>query len=296
MRGTGLATPGRPTGLPLTHRHRHRRLALLAVALAGAAALVVVPVAIRVTRTTTPTCVGPSTAGAVSVGAGIGAGAIGLSVVPGAGPRVPVSVRSANAPASVTRLGTLWLTAPGQPAVALGRRGPDCWGGAAPTALLAEVAIRTAGDAAAPVVARFALPAPLVSGAALLARARAATLRLVALRQVTDGRRSTTARPARVTTRYAGSTVVSSSASGILRFSWPGWRDGFEWITPGIEASVVLGDTTVDGVRAVRVAGAVAETPLWMQLDIDPSTGAVLADSMNGANHVMSSTYTPIGR
>jgi hypothetical protein len=31
-----------------------------------------------------------------------------------------------------------------------------------------------------------------------------------------------------------------------------------------------------------------------MILDIVPSTGAVIADSMNGPNHVMTSRYAPV--
>jgi hypothetical protein len=65
-------------------------------------------------------------------------------------------------------------------------------------------------------------------------------------------------------------------------------------VVPGIQASVVLGSVSVGGVRAIRVAGAVAHTPLWMILDIVPSTGAVIADSMNGPNHVMTSRYAPV--
>lgn len=267
----------------------------MGVALAGAAALVTVPVAIRLVRAANPSCVGPATVGAVSVGAGIGAGAIALSVVPGSGRRLPVSVRTANAPAAVTGLGTVWLTAPGQHPVALAQRSAQCWGGTAPATLLADVQVRAAAGQAVPVLARFALPAPISSGAALLTRARAATRGLVALREVTDGRRSMAARPARVTTLYAGTAVVSTSSSGVLRFAWPGWRDGFEWMTPGIVASVVLGQTVVDGVHLIRVAGAVADTPLWMQLDIDAVTGRVVSASMNGPNHVMSSTYRSIG-
>jgi hypothetical protein len=270
-------------------------LALLAVALAAAAALVVVPLAVRAARSATASCLGPQDAGAVSIGQGIEAGVIALTARPAASGPTAVSVRVDNGPAPVMAAGTLWVTGPGAPPSALARRTDGCWSGKVPRAVLAAAVVRSAAAADGPVLGRFALPTQLQSGVALLDKARQATLRLAALHELTLGRRSTTARPQAVVTSYTGSTVTSRSSAGTLRFAWPGWRDGFEWMVPGIQASVVLGPVTVGGVPAVRVAGAVVQSPLWMVLDIEPSTGTVLADSMNGPNHVMTNRYTPMG-
>jgi len=270
-------------------------LALLAAALLAAAALVVVPLAVRAARSAAATCLGPDDAGTVSIGQGIDAGVIAFTARPGTSATTPVSVRIDNGPASVMSRATLWAAGAGAPVIALERRTPGCWAARVPRAMLAGVAVRASTVPGAPVVGRFALPAEPRSGAALLDRARQATLRLGALREVTLGSKSVSAAPQAVVTAYAGSMVTSRSSYGIQRFSWPGWRSGFEWMVPGIQASVVLGTVAVDGVRAVRVAGAVAQTPLWMVLDIDPASGVVLADSMNGPNHVMTNRYMPAG-
>jgi len=279
----------------LARRAPYRRVALIAVALVAAAALVAVPLAVRAARSSPTTCLGPQDAGTVSIGQGIDAGVIALTAQPGASSATPVSVRIDNGPASVMSRGTLWASGAGSPAIPLARRTAGCWGAQLPRAMLAAIAVRTSSGPDAPVIGRFQLPGELRSGAALLAKARQATLRLAALHEITLASKSVTATPRAVVTAYAGSTVTSRSGDGTQRFSWPGWRTGFEWMVPGIQASVVLGAVQVGGVPAVRVAGAVVQSPLWMILDIDPATGAVLADSMNGPNHVMTNRYTPAG-
>jgi len=279
----------------LAGRARHRRFALLAVALAAAAALVVVPLAVRAARSAPASCLGPQDAGTVSIGQGIEAGVIALTARPAASGPTSVSIRIDNGPASAMGAGTLWVSGPGAPPSALARRTDGCWSGEVPRGVLTAVVVRTSAAPDGPVLGQFALPTQLRSGVALLGKARQATLRLAALHELTLGRRSTSARPQAVVTSYTGSTVTSRSPSGTLRFAWPGWRDGFEWMVPGIQASVVLGPVTVGGVPAIRVAGAVVQSPLWMVLDIEPSTGTVLADSMNGPNHVMTNRYTPVG-
>ncbi len=276
-------------------RHPYRRLALFGTALVAAGILVAVPLALRATRSGSPTCLGPATVGAVSVGSGIGSGVLALTSVPGAGARVPVSVQVDHGPAAVSALQRLWLISPATGPIALSRSGPSCWSGTVPRGALDDVQIASRPDRAAPALARFVTPEPMRSGAELIGRAQLATRRLKAVREITLGRRSLAVRPTLVDTLYSGTTVASRSAGAVERFAWPGWRDGFEWMTPGIQASVILGDTRIGGRRAVRVAGAVVQTPMWMELDIDPTTGVVLADRMNGANHVMTSRYLPIG-
>jgi hypothetical protein len=279
----------------LAARHQYRRLALLGTALLAAGVLVAVPLVVRAARSGSPTCLGPSSAGAVSVGSGIGSGVIALTTVPGAGVQVPVSVQVDNGPAAVAGLQTLWLISSAAGPIPLTRTGSPCWSGSVPRAVLGDVRVAVGATSASPELARFALPDPARSGALLIGRARAATRRLVALRELTLGRRSVAARPTLVDTFYVGTTVVSRSAGGVDRFAWPGWRDGFEWMTPGIQASVILGEIRIGARRAVRVAGAVAQTPLWMEIDIDAASGVVLADHMNGPNHVMASRYSPSG-
>lgn len=278
----------------LPGRAPYRRLALVAVALVAAAALVVVPLLVRAARSAPTTCLGPSDAGTVSIGQGIDAGVIALTVRPSAAATTSASVRIANGPTSSASRRTLWISGPGVPATALERRGSGCWAANVPTAVLTNADVRVSPIAGAPVLGHFALPAQPQSAAALLARARQSTLGLAGVRELTLGRRSLTAPAQAVVTVYSGSTVTSRSAFGVQRFAWPGWRSGFEWVVPGVQASVVLGSVSVGGVRAIRIAGAVAQTPLWMVLDIVPSTGQVIADSMNGPNHVMTSRYTPV--
>jgi len=271
-------------------------LVLLAVALVAAAVLVVVPLAVRAARSAPATCLGPEDAGTVSIGQGIDAGVIALTAQPGtSGSATPVSVRIDNGPASVMSRGTLWVSGDGGPAMPLAHHTAGCWAAQVPRAMLAGIAVRTSAVPGAPVIGQFRLPAELRSGAALLAKARRATLRLAALHELTLASKSVATAPQAVVTAYAGSTVTSRSGDGTQSFRWPGWRTGFEWMVPGIQASVVLGTVQVGGVPAVRVAGAVVQSPLWMILDIDPATGAVLADSMNGPNHVMTNRYTPAG-
>jgi hypothetical protein len=279
----------------LARRAPYRRLALLAVALVAAAALVIVPLAVRAARSAPATCLGPQDAGTVSIGQGIDAGVIALTAQPGTSSATPVSVRIDNGPVSVMSRGALWVSGGGRPAIPLDRRAAGCWAAQVPRTMLAGIAVRTSAVPRAPVIGRFRLPSELSSGAALLAKARQATLRLAALHEITLASKSVASPPQAVVTAYAGSTVTSRSGAGTQRFSWPGWRTGFEWMVPGIQASVVLGTVEVGGVPAVRVAGAVARSPLWIILDIDPATGAVLADSMNGPNHVMTNRYTPAG-
>lgn len=270
-------------------------MALLAVALLAAAGLVAAPLAVRAARSTPASCLGPDDAGTVSVGQGISAGVIALTAAPGSAAVTPVSVRIDNGPADTMAAGRLWISGPGSAEIALARRTAGCWAASVPRSVLGRAVVRGAAGAAAPVLGEFSLPADPRSGAALLALARQATLRLAGVREYTLGRKSMSAVPKPVQTLYRGSTVVSRSAFGVLSFSWPGWRSGFEWITPGIQASVILGTVTLDGVPAVRVAGAVAQSPLWMVLDIEPTTGIVIADSMNGPNHVMTNRYAPVG-
>jgi len=269
-------------------------LALLAVALVAAAALVIVPLVVRAARSAPATCLGPADAGTISIGQGIDAGVIALTAKPGTGAMTPVSVRIVNGPASAAARGTLWIFGPGARAIPLGRRQAGCWAADVPQTVLASADVRASAALGAPTLGHFSLPADPRSAAALLARARQATLRLVGVRELTLGRRSLSARPQAVVTLYAGSMVTSQSSYGVQRFSWPGWRSGFEWMVPGIQASVVLGTVSVDGVQAVRVAGAVRQTPLWMVLDIATSSGVVLADSMSGPNHVMTNRYAPV--
>lgn len=272
----------------------YRRLALVAVALAAAGALVAVPLVARTVRSAPASCLGPADAGTVSVGQGIDAGVIALTAGSGTPAATPVSVRMVNGPASAMAAGTLWISGPGTTGIALGRRVAGCWGADVPRTVLASASVRASAAPGAPALARFSLPTDPRSGAALLALARRATLKLAAMREYTLGRKSMSATPQAVQTLYQGSTVISRSTYGILRFSWPGWRSGFDWMVPGIQASVVLGTVTVGGVPAVRIAGAVDQTPLWMELDIEPTSGVVVADSMNGPNHVMTNRYTPV--
>ena len=276
-------------------RHPYRRLGLLGTALIAAGILVAVPLVLRATRAQASTCLGPAAPGAVSVGSGIGSGVLALTALPEAGERVPVSVQVDHGPSAVSGLQRLWLISSGTGPIALARSAAFCWSGTVPRAMLSDVQVRSGPDGAAPLLARFGLPDPARSGAALIARAQAATRHLEALREVTLGRRSLEVRPTLVDTLYSGTTVASRSAGELQRFAWPGWREGFAWMTPGIQASVILGEIRIGGQRAIRVAGAVVQTPLWMELDIDPRTGMVLADRMNGPNHVMTSRYVPVG-
>lgn len=280
----------------MARRAPYRRLALLVVASVAAAALVIVPLLVRAAHSASATCLGPADAGTISIGHGIDAGVIALTVKPGLTATAPISVRMVNGPASAAARRTLWISGPGAPAVALVRREPGCWAAAVPQAVLASADVRGSAASGAPVLGHFAVPARPRSAAALLARARQATLGLAGVRELTLGRSSLAARPQAVVTDYAGSTVTSRSSYGLQRFSWPGWRSGFEWVVPGIQASVVLGAVSVDGVQAIRVAGAVAQTPVWMLLDIVPSSGVVIATSMNGPNHVMTNRYTSVAR
>jgi hypothetical protein len=294
-RDSGVAE-GSVAEVSLAGQAPYRRIALLVVALVAAAALVVVPLVVRAARSAPATCLGPADAGTVSLGRGIDAGVIALTAMSGRAAQTPVSVRMVNAPRAAMASQTLWIFGPGAPGIALDRRTTGCWGADVPRSALADASVRASSSADAPTLGRFSLPADPQSGASLLALAHRATLGLAGLREYTLGRKSVVATPQPVQTLFEGAMVVSRSAAGVLRFSWPGWRSGFEWMTPGIQASVVLGATTVGGVPAVRVAGAVAQTPLWMELDIDPSTGMVVADSMNGPNHVMTNRYAPVVR
>jgi hypothetical protein len=260
------------------------------VALIAAGTLVAVPLTLRAVRTSS--CLGPGDPGVVSVGTGIGSGVIALTVHPDGPGTVTVSVRTASAPGHITDQSTLWVSGPGASPTALGRRHDGCWQGRLPRSALAMLSVRAGTSGAEPVVARFAVPPGIVSAGPIVARARGATLALSSVRERTLGRSSVLEPPHAVDTLYAGDTVVSRSAHGIQRLVWPGWRAGFAWVDPGLEATVVLRRRVTRGVQVVTVAGAVADTPLWMVLEIDRATGLVLGDRMYGPGHIMSSTYT----
>jgi hypothetical protein len=276
-------------------RHRYRRLALLLLALAAAAVLVAVPLVARALRDTATSCLGPDDRGVVSIGTGVGAGVLALTVHPDTATRVTASLRMASGPLSATA-STLWVSGSGVRSTAFGRRGTGCWQGGLPRAAIAAVSVRTSSVASGPVLARFALPPALPSAAVIVGRARAATLALTALRERSVGRSSVHERPQAVETLYAGDRVVSRSRYGVQRFAWRGWREGFAWVVPGLHASVILGHGTLGRVPVIIVAGAVVQTPLWMVLQIDAASGAVLADSMNGPHHIMANAYDPLVR
>ena len=272
-------------------RYQYRLLALMILAAIAAGAFVVGPVVARALRSTRQACLGPSDAGVVSVGQGMGSGVVALTERPGASETTPISVRMVNVPASDAAVGTVWISGPGATPTALHRRGAGCWAGSVRPSVLTGAEVRLASGSSARPYVRFALPLHPVSGARLIALAGRYSRRVAAVREVTYARGSTSARLQVVISRYAGSTVVSHSSYGTQRFLWPGWRTGFEWITPGIDASVVLGTTTFAGQQITQVAGAVVRTPLWMVLDIVPGTGQVLWDSMNGPNHLMTNQF-----
>jgi hypothetical protein len=273
-------------------RSAYRVLAPMLVALLAAGALVVGPVVARALHSAPASCLGPGDPSTFSVGQGLGAGVVVLTGRPADGAPTAVSIRAVNLPAQLTNPQRVWIAGPGSAAVALGRRSVGCWIGAVPPAALTHAVVRASANPASPILAAFALPLHPQSGADLLARARRNSMGLASLREVTVGRPATSAPGHVVVSEYAGARVISRSSDGTQSFAWPGWRAGFEWVAPGIESSVVLGPSVRGGQQVVRVAGAVARTPLWMQLDIVPATGRVVWDSMNGPHHVMTSRFT----
>lgn len=236
-------------------------------------------------------CLGPASPGVVSIGAGLDAGVVALTARLGAAGQVPVGVQMIDVPAADASTAGLWVSGPGSPPSELRRDAAGCWTGTVPRSALAELRVRGAAPVS-PVLATFALPAQAASAAALLGRARAHTLASAGVRDVTLARGSTTSPWERVISDFSGTSVTSRGPYGAQTQSWPGWRTGFAWVAPGIEASVVLGMTALDGRPVEQVAGAVAGAPMWMRLDIDPVSGAVLWDSMNGPHHVMTDQLT----
>jgi hypothetical protein len=277
-------------------RSPYRLLALMAIALIAAGALVVGPLVARARHSSPEACLGPGDPGTFSVGKGIASGVVALTEQPGTHATTPVSIQMLNVPVADAAVSELWISGPGAAPTALSRHGTGCWMGSVPPSVLTSATLRLSPNATAPVYMRFVLPADPVSGAALMALARRNTLHLEAVREVTSARPSMSAPPQWVISTYSGATVVSHSSDGTQSFSWPGWRTGFEWVTPGIDASLVLGTAEFDGQKVVQVAGAVIQTPLWMVFDIVPRTGQVLWDSMNGPNHVMTNRLAPLTR
>lgn len=264
----------------------------LALALGLAGAIVLVP---RATSPDAPAerpaCPGRS-GRALSVAAGTGSGRtlVALTLRPQAGGRsAVVGVQILSVEALRTR--GLRLTGTNGRAVALTPSAtPGCYVGQARTEDLrrAQVSARLGSRQA---VVAFALPAHPRPGRALLARARRATIRLSALSETIAARPSPSVPPALVRTRYRGALVVSRSATGVQRLRRPGWQRDFYWVTPGLEATALLGPGRIGGRRVEMLAGVVRGAPVWMTLAVEPATGRVLQARMLGAGHFMLSRY-----
>ena len=138
---------------------------------------------------------------------------------------------------------------------------------------------------------RLALPERPGPAAALLARARRATLALPALQEQIAARPSLSVPVARVRTIYRAGVATSVSGKEVTRLPWPTWRSGFYWVSPGLQGARVVGTTGPPGRRLALVSGQVRDAPVWMTLAVDPASGRVESSTMLGAGHFMTSRY-----
>lgn len=272
-----------------------RRLRLIlpvALALGLAGAIVVIPRAVSPDAPAERAACPGRSGRALSLAAGTGSGSalVALTLRPRAGGRPAAVGVQVLSPEPVRASGLRLTGAKGRAVALTASATPGCYvGRASPEDLRsARVSVRL-GTRRATVA--FAVPARLDPGTELLARARRATLRLSTLNETTAARPSLSVPAAVVRTRYRGPVVVSRSATGVERQRWAGWREGFYWVTPGLEATALLGPGRIGGRRVEIVAGAVRGAPVWMTLAVEPATGRVLQARMLGAGHFMLSRY-----
>ena len=95
-----------------------------------------------------------------------------------------------------------------------------------------------------------------------------------------------------VRSRYRGNGVTTVSGGQRDTLRWPRWWTGFDWVTPGLQETTVLGRVS-DGRRPLMlVSGVLRGAPVWMTLAIDPASGRVARASMLADGHVMTASYT----
>jgi hypothetical protein len=258
-----------------------------AIALAAAGGLAVAAHLGSTSRAASrPGCPAP-VAAAHTVAAGAGRTIAALTVRPQGGGRAAVAVRIVDGPAS----GRIALGVGGDRIPLGATTTPGCYTATAPLAGLAHPrVVGTLGGR--PVDVAMPLPARLRSGAALVARARRATLALRDVTETTLARPSLSVTPTMVRSRYRGDGVTTVSGKQRDTLRWPRWWTGFDWVTPGLSQTTILGRVRDGGRSLVLVSGVLRGAPVWMTLAIDPASGRVARAGMLADGHVMTSSYT----
>lgn len=268
--------------------------ALVALAMCVAAAIVVGPRLVSAIASSSPQCIGASDVGVISIGQGVGSGVVAMNIVPGSAPnrRLSVEVRDIGTLSQVPT--EVWISGPGATHVALTRSNSECWTGSAPASTLTRSSVHLRRPSLSPITVPFQVPVQPESGASVLARAARHTLQLGATGEITGSRPSLDRPVTTISSTYIGNRVTSRSQGAVQILTWPGWRAGFEWVSPGIGSSVLIGPVQRGQRHLVRVAGVVIGAPLWMVLDIDPTTGEVVWDRMSGPHHEMTNELFPL--
>jgi hypothetical protein len=258
-----------------------------AIALAAAAGLAVAAHLGSTPRAASRPGCPPPAAGSHTLAAGAGRTIAALTVRPQDGRRAAVAVRILDGGGP----GRIALRVGAERIPLAATTTPGCYTATAPLARLAGPrVVGTLGGR--PVDVAMPLPSRLRSGAALVAKARRATLALRDVRETTLARPSLLVKPTRVRSRYRGSGVTTISGGRRDTLRWPRWWTGFDWVTPGLQQTTILGRVRDGGRSLVLVSGVLRGAPVWMTLAIDPASGRVARAGMLADGHVMTSSYT----
>ncbi len=261
--------------------------ALVALAMCVAAAIVVGPRLVTEIFPSSPSCIGASDVGVTSIGQGVGSGVVAMNVIAGSAPARRLSVEVIDVGAASDSPTQVWLSGVGVAHIALTRSNSECWTGIAPATALLGTQIHVITPTRSPIIVPFHIPVQPESGASVLARAARHTLQLGATGQITVSRSSLDLPATTITSTYIGDRVTSRSRGAVQVLNWPGWRTGFEWVSPGIGSSMIIGPVRRGQRHLVRITGVVIGAPLWMVLDIDPASGEVAWAGMSGPHHEM---------
>jgi len=138
------------------------------------------------------------------------------------------------------------------------------------------------------------LPQRVRPAAALISRARAATMALGAVQELQRIAPSDGSRPVSLSVDYAGRVIRERSQDGLTRRSVaPGWRRYFFWMLPGgVALARQIGTERHAGRRLVVVSGALRDLEGFIQLLVDPRSGRVQGMRFLAAGHVMHSVYS----
>ena len=263
----------------------------LTLTLLGAVALALIPRVVGSGEAAPATaCPTPADPGAYTVAAGSGGIVAALTARPGSAGEGLLGLQLLGPQGAASADAVSLSAGDGRPIPLASTATPGCL--VARTRLSGLGLLRAQGrlDGAAFSV-RLALPARPRPAAALLARARRATLALPALQEQIAARPSLSVPVARVRTTYRGGVATSVSGTEVTRLAWPTWRRGFYWVSPGLQGASVVGTTGPAGRRLALVSGRVRGAPVWMTLAVDPASGRVERSAMLGAGHFMTSRY-----